>query len=465
MSEEVLSIAGDPVYPVTLQVTYFKPPGPGPFPLAVMNHGATNASASNRGDRYRFTTSAYYFLSRGYAVALPMARGFAGSGGGFVHEGCDLAKVARRNGRDVAAVLTSIASRPEIDRNRIVVSGQSFGAWTTLGLGAEPPPGVRGLIDFNPAIRSSDCRDQDRSMAAAAGQLGAKTSLPSLWFYGENDSIMPVATWRAVFDSYTKAGARAELVDFGTYGSDSHQLLSFAESMPVWTPKVDAFLARIGLPSTIMYPQYLPHAVPPATKWAALTDVAAVPYLSDRGRDAYRHFLAGAKPRAAVIASNGSISSASGGYDPLGFALRACNKNSPQPCRPYAVNDDVVWVPPTDATAEAPTVRSFTKLIPKNSSALVGSFYAVNKDCSSRGLATITISQQPLHGRVTVGEHAMHPTFPAENPNVGCNAGMVQARDLSYTATAGYSGPDTVAFEEVDAEGRHRLFRGDLTVQ
>ncbi len=74
LNEKVLKLPGDPHRPVTLEVTLYMPSGIGPFPLAVMNHGATTASASNRGTRYRYTMSAYYFLSRGYAVALPMAR-------------------------------------------------------------------------------------------------------------------------------------------------------------------------------------------------------------------------------------------------------------------------------------------------------------------------------------------------------------------------------------------------------
>jgi dipeptidyl aminopeptidase/acylaminoacyl peptidase len=80
LHEQILSLPGDSIYPINLQVTLFEPPGTGPFPLAVMNHGTTNASATNRGERYRLTTAAYYFLSRGYAVVLPMMRGFAGSG-------------------------------------------------------------------------------------------------------------------------------------------------------------------------------------------------------------------------------------------------------------------------------------------------------------------------------------------------------------------------------------------------
>lgn len=262
LHEEVLSMGGDPARPVALQVTLFTPAGPGPFPLAVMNHGATSISAANRGERYRFTISAYYFLSRGYAVALPMMRGFAGSGGALVRAGCDLAAVAQSNARDMRAVIEALALRPEVDRTRIVAAGQSFGAWNTLGLGASPPAGVRGLVSFNAAIRVSNCPAQDSSMATAAGQLGARALLPSLWFYGDNDSVMPVATWRAVFGQYSwasgRAGGRAngwadgqaELVAFGAFGSDSHDVLSSPDSLPLWTPRVDAFLARIGMLST-----------------------------------------------------------------------------------------------------------------------------------------------------------------------------------------------------------------------
>jgi len=268
LHEEVLSMGGDPARPVALQVTLFTPAGPGPFPLAVMNHGATSISAANRGKRYRFTISAYYFLSRGYAVALPMMRGFAGLGGALVRAGCDLAAVAQSNARDMRAVIEALALRPEVDRTRIVAAGQSFGAWNTLGLGASPPAGVRGLVSFNAAIRVSNCPAQDSSMAAAAGQLGARASLPSLWFYGDNDSVMPVATWRAVFGQYSRAngwaGGQAELVAFGAFGSDSHDVLSSPDSLPLWAPRVDAF----GMPSTPVYPDYLPHAAPPATRMA-----------------------------------------------------------------------------------------------------------------------------------------------------------------------------------------------------
>uniref|UniRef100_UPI001F3D5336 alpha/beta hydrolase family protein n=1 Tax=Paraburkholderia adhaesiva TaxID=2883244 RepID=UPI001F3D5336 len=78
---------------VRLQTTIIVPDGKGPFPLAVMNHGATSNEPPSQQPRYRFTFSAYYFLSRGYAVALPMMRGYAGSQGILTDGRCDDVRV------------------------------------------------------------------------------------------------------------------------------------------------------------------------------------------------------------------------------------------------------------------------------------------------------------------------------------------------------------------------------------
>ena len=461
LHEQVLSLPGNP--PVPLEVTLYEPDGAGPFPLAVMNHGATGASSSNRGERYRFTVSAYYFLSRGYAVALPMMRGFAGSGGAMAIAGCDIAAVARRNGRDVAAVIEALARRPDIDRTKIVVAGQSFGAWNTLGVGANPLPGIRGLISFNAALRSSDCHAQDAAMVAGAAALGAKAAVPSLWFYGDNDSIMPQATWRAVFDSYRSAGGPAELVAFGAYNSDSHQVLSDPRSLSIWSPKVDAFLSRIGLPSAPVYPDYLPHAAPPPTGWADLSDSAAVPYVNEQGRTLYRRFLSAPLPRAFVISASGSVSEESGGYDPLGHALRSCARAG-APCQPYAVNDSVVWAGPKRGDPAYDLRRRVAKTVPRDASVPLGRFFALNPDCSSRGLPRVSISEQPAHGTAAVAPHSEHPSFPPNHPLAACNQALVPMLEVTYTPAASYAGADEISIEEITLDGRREIFSIGLKV-
>jgi hypothetical protein len=38
----------------------------------------------------------------------------------------------------------------------------------------------------------------------------------------------------------------------------SHQMLSYQESLPMWTAKVDAFLTQVGLPGALINAGYLP---------------------------------------------------------------------------------------------------------------------------------------------------------------------------------------------------------------
>ena len=474
LHERLLRLPGDPLRPVSLQVTLFTPPGPGPFPLAVMNHGASAVSSDDRGPRYRYTYAAYYFLSRGYAVALPMARGFAGCGGGAVGAGggrgggggggvwaapgCDLDAVGLANARDLNGAIDALGRQPGIDRTRVIVAGQSFGGWTAMALGTLAVPGVRGIIGFSPALRASDCLSQDQAMIAGARSFGRAARLPSLWFYGDNDAVMPVATWRAVFDAYARGSGRSELVPVGRFLLDSHQMLSFPESLAIWTSRVDGFLARIGLPATETYPEYLPLPTPPPSHAAALEDVAAVPFLNDKGLQAYRAFLARSIPRAFVLGPEGTYSVANGGFDPLARALAGC-RTAGVACSPYAVDFNVVW------SGRADAVATYARDVPAGATAVLDFASAINPDCSSRGLPKLWVSRLPEHGTASVFSHGGHPHFPSGSPYAVCNATLVPGVVVTYTPGSGYSGADAVEFQETDVDGRHRNFRVALTVR
>ncbi|GAB2580171.1 CocE/NonD family hydrolase [Dyella jejuensis] len=349
LHEQVVQIAGDPDAPATLVMTIFTPPGPGPFPLAVMNHGSTGGIPPEQQPRYRLTFSAYYFLSRGYAVALPMVRGYGGSSGHLRSHACDDLAVGIDAAKDIRAAINYMKQQPYIDGSRIIVAGQSFGGWNTLALGALDVPGVKGLVSFAGGMKSSGCRDPDAALIAAAGELGSEVSKPSIWFFGDNDRIFATPVWHAMYEHYTAAGAPAELVAYGRFGVDSHNLLGSGEGLSIWVPKLDAFLGRLQLPNTLVYPEYLPQPAPAPSHYADLTDLQALPYLNamggDRGIAYYQRFLEKPLPRALAIGIHGA-GEASGGFDPILLAMRRCQKITPG-CRLYAVDDDVVWVRPT----------------------------------------------------------------------------------------------------------------------
>ncbi|HVJ53136.1 MAG TPA: CocE/NonD family hydrolase [Aliidongia sp.] len=346
LNEQILQIPGDPAQPVMLQVTVFMPNGPGPFPLAVMNHGADGSSMPPAEQpRYRNTYAAYYFLSRGYAVALPMMRGFAGSGGRLESHGCDDLGFGITNAKDIRAVIGYMARQPGIDGTRVVVAGQSFGGFNTLALGMLNMPNVKGLVNFSGGLIASNCARPDDSLIAAAATMGSQTATRSIWFYGDNDKLFAASTWHAMHQRYLAAGGNAELVAYGTFMSNAHQFLSFPESQRIWVPKLDAFLTKVGLPGRPVHPEYMPMAVPPATHYAAVEDTASVPYLKDQGRALYQQFLEKPAPRAAAIGANGTLATANGGFDPLARALAACGRKGAE-CRLYAVDSDVVWAAP-----------------------------------------------------------------------------------------------------------------------
>lgn len=457
LNEQVVMLPGDPARPVSLQVTLMRPDGPGPFPLAIVLHGASGKKPPRQEPRYRASFLAYYFLSRGYAVAQPMLRGFGASGGDLPRHGCDVSLSGMENARDVAALIDALAALPGMDANRIVVAGQSYGGWAALAYATMARPGVKGIVNVVGGMRSSDCTHQDESLIATAAGFGARAKVPSLWFYGDNDTIFPPQTWRAVHQRYSAAGGTAELVAFGRFMDDSHQLLSHGEGLPVWTDRTDAFLARLGLPGRLIHPVYLPIAVPPPSHFAALTDAAAIPYLNDKGREQYAAFLKRPWTRAFVVSPNGIATSTDGGFDAPARALDLCRRYV-SGCELYAVDDDVVWAKRDDAIHVARTV-------PGNMPTLLNFAFGVNPDCTSEGVPKLWTARPPEHGAIDIAQQTAPVQFPANHPFATCNGRMVPGITLRYTPAPGFTGADSLAFEEIDTDRRHLKFDLALTVR
>jgi dienelactone hydrolase len=340
LNEQLLSVPVESSPPLHLQVTLFMPSHGGPFPLVVVNHGASDDPPNT--PRVADNFIPYYFLSRGYAVALPMMRGYAGSEGQPRPHGCDVAAIGLDAARDIRKVLDYVKLQPGIDTSHIVVAGKSMGGWNTLAFGTLNPPDVKGLVSFAGGVKESDCQSPDASLISAARQFGAQTKLRSIWFFGDNDQIFSTPTWHAMFRQYTAAGGRAELIDYGVFQKDAHAMTASGAGLPLWVQKADTFLASIGMPSQEVDPEYLPDSARAASAYADINDLAAVPYLNDKQRETlYRGFLAAPLPRAIAIGATSAVWS-SGGFDPGRDVLDKCWELT-QYCQLYAVDNTVVW--------------------------------------------------------------------------------------------------------------------------
>jgi hypothetical protein len=365
-------------------------------------------------------------------------------------------------------VIRHLKARPEIDGRRIVVAGQSFGGWNTLAVGTLGLSGVTGLVNFVGGVRVSTCPTNDVALGLGAAALGAAATVPSIWFYGDNDKLFSSATWRDMYARYIGNGGRAELVAFGNFMDDSHQLLSHPEGLKIWVPKVDAFLARIGLPAEPVQPAYMPTAFPPATHFALIDDADKVPYLNDKGRAAYRTFLGMPFSRAFVVAPNGSFAMGHGGFDVIARMLALCGQHQTG-CQLYAVDSDVVWSGPKEVQAHAgssPTVQPiFRRSVLAGATALLDFSYSVNPDCTARGIPRIWVVEPPAHGLATVGQREEFPHFPANHPLSGCNSIKVPGTIVAYRPADGYVGNDELKFEEITLDNRDLLFQIAITVK
>ena len=359
LNERIVRVPVQASPPVSLEVTIYMPAHSARgdwYPLALINHGASHdpANAPRVSDQF----IPWYFLSRGYAVVMPMMRGYAHSYGHTAPHGCDVLSIGNDAAKDIRKVLDYAKNLPGIDATRIVVAGKSMGGWNTLVFGASNPSDVKGLLNFAGGVKESDCSKPDASLISAAGELGKQTRLPSIWFYGDNDQIFSAATWQGMYRRYTAAGAHAELVDYGAFQKDAHAMTASGAGLPLWIAKADAFLASIGMPGGEVNAEYVPPRSPKASGYADIDDINAVPYLSTQQKASiYMAYLAAPVPKAMAIGStNGTW--VAGTFDPSRSALQRCWSISKY-CQLYAVDNTVVW--PRQESAPPPTRFALVK--------------------------------------------------------------------------------------------------------
>ena len=329
-----------------LEVTTFMPAGDGPFPIVVINHGRALGDARFQ-ERYRPILAVREFVSRGYAVIVPMRQGFSKSGGIEISGGCNVYSNGVQQAISVKRAIEWTASKLWADPSRIVVMGQSHGGLTTLAYGIEPAAGVKLLVNFAGGLRQSNCTSWESTLIRAFSDYGEKTKLPSIWFYGDNDSYFQPFLWREAFERYNKNGGQAELIAFGKFGNDAHTMFGSRDGLPIWVPVVMAHLNKIGLPASVINEIKSSKDItpPPESGFASINDVEKVPLKTDRAREGYRAWLKAAPPKAfAIHPSKGSWASAWGGEMPYSRALQNCEKFANEPCKLYAVDDRVVWL-------------------------------------------------------------------------------------------------------------------------
>jgi dienelactone hydrolase len=341
LNEEIMMVMASPAAAVELETTVFKPPGTGPFPLVIMNHGKEPGNPKFQ-QRDRFLALSKEFVKRGYAVVVPMRTGFANSKGEYTEYNCNMTSNGQLQANDLQNVLNYFRTQAWVDKDRIIVAGQSYGGLATMAFGTRNYPGVKGLINFAGGLRTGGGCQWQQSLVEAFADYGGKSTLPSLWFYGENDTFFNHDIARKMHEAYVQSGGNAKLVAYGPFKHDAHAMVGSRDGVKIWWPETEKFLQQLGMPTDEVVALPETPAIP-RSDYAMIDNVDALPYVKDKGRDAYRTFLGKSFPRAFAISANGGWSWAEEGDDPVERVLANCQQNSGQACKLYAVDDYVVW--------------------------------------------------------------------------------------------------------------------------
>ena len=329
-----------------IPVTIFRPRGDGPFPLVIMNHGrATPEKRATQGIQ-RFEAVSRYLVSKGFTVFLPTRVGYAQNYGDFDPEASGECRALRVEPMAIAAsdqVLATLEFAKTlafVDATRWLVMGQSVGGLATVATVARRPSGLVGGVNFAGGVGGDpDNRPRNpcspHQVASLWVAMAKEASVPMLWLYWQNDLYWGADIPRRWHEAWTAGGGQAEFQSLPAAGQNGHGALSF--DMDHWVPLVEAYLARLGFvrPGTV--------ARPSASAFAKVDEFDKVPASPAAREGVYRKFLESKSPRAFAVGPNNATGWASGDWA-MGRALGFCARRG-EPCKLYAVDDDVVWAP------------------------------------------------------------------------------------------------------------------------
>jgi dienelactone hydrolase len=241
-------------------VTSFRPPGDGPFPWIVLSHGtATTAEANRAIGRYRPLTPIREWVRRGYAVVVPVRRGYGASGGehfGDAYGSCarpEFRRAGEGAALDLLATVAWAKTARDLDGARWLLVGQSAGGFASIYTATKHPAGLVAVLAFapgrggDPEKRPGEPCASDR-MAELFASIAPGVRVPVLWFYAENDQYIGPRVQKLWFESFRSGGGRGELVVIPPFPERlGHGVFPSTRGIPLWTSAVSRFFVTYGL--------------------------------------------------------------------------------------------------------------------------------------------------------------------------------------------------------------------------
>lgn len=235
-----------------MRANVLRPPGNGPFPLAIVTHGSDEEARTRR----RMSMPDYpaltdWLLARGYAVVLLQRPGHGETGGPYLEDqgscaSADYLKAGRQTAVSLEAAIAYFTRQSFARSSDVLLIGNSAGGWGAIAAAADGAAALGRVVSFsggrgghNRGRAGQNCAPDQ--LVEAARIFGATSRVPTLWLYAENDTYFPPDLSRRMHEAFAAAGGRGDYVLLPAVGNEGHELIA---SRATWESSLAAFLAR-----------------------------------------------------------------------------------------------------------------------------------------------------------------------------------------------------------------------------
>jgi dipeptidyl aminopeptidase/acylaminoacyl peptidase len=248
---------------LTISGVLYRPPArfKGPRPVIINIHGGPD----DQRERPRFLGRSGSFLTQyGIAIVYPNVRGTIGFGKAFL--AADDGKLRADAVKDVGALLDWIAQQPYLDRNRIMVTGASYGGYMTYAVAATYPDRIRcahpalGISNFvsymetTEPVRLQNRRaeygdERDPEMRAFLTQISpitnaSKIRVPLFIAHGAKDTRVPVAQAEEMAKAVRANNVPVWLAIYGDEGHNPFNNTNNDLNLFIWARFIEEYLLK-----------------------------------------------------------------------------------------------------------------------------------------------------------------------------------------------------------------------------
>ena len=244
---------------VTAHAVLFRPPGEGPFRLAVIAHASTqNTLLRAVMPQPQYRPLAALLVAKGFAVLVPERPGHGGTGGPYLEDqhgcdGADYAHAGRATADEIATAMTYLRQQPFIRQDGTVIIGHSAGGWGALALASADPADISAIIVFAAGrggqpngIPGQTCAPH--TLLAAAGEFGHGARVPVSWLVAANDSYFPPDFSRKLADAFRAGGGKADFRALPPYDGEGHWMAETENGVKHASSELDRALKAPSLP-------------------------------------------------------------------------------------------------------------------------------------------------------------------------------------------------------------------------